>query len=209
MNVQGGILCIASDREATLPVYSLDGRVCRNLFVKKGQNRFIATSMDGEAIPGNGGTLFSVTLLADVSLAERAGTGSFGEVVRRGPRTALEPPAPTMAGTVTNIEFNTQDNQKFSARLWTTKNHFPELTIPIKDEWLSSPLPKQSFFVTHIVSAFNVDDVLARHNCFSRQPFFDNVVDKIVANIIDGAWECYILPSLKTTSKKNRILRIN
>ena len=40
MNVQGGILCIASDRETTLPVYSLDGRVCRNLFVKKGQNRF-------------------------------------------------------------------------------------------------------------------------------------------------------------------------
>ena len=40
MNVQGGILSISSDRETTLPVYSLDGRVCRNLFVKKGQNRF-------------------------------------------------------------------------------------------------------------------------------------------------------------------------
>mgnify|MGYP002856192180 CR=1 FL=1 len=61
-----------------------------------GAYRFIATSMDGEAIPGNGGTLFTVTLLADVSLTERAGTG----------------PAPTLAGTVANIEFNTQDNRK-------------------------------------------------------------------------------------------------
>lgn len=40
INVQDGILSITSDRKATLPVYSLDGRVCRNLYVKKGQNRF-------------------------------------------------------------------------------------------------------------------------------------------------------------------------
>ncbi|MBQ7684757.1 MAG: hypothetical protein IJT48_09740, partial [Bacteroidaceae bacterium] len=40
INVQGGTLSIMSDREATLPVYSLDGKLCRNLFVKKGQNRF-------------------------------------------------------------------------------------------------------------------------------------------------------------------------
>jgi len=63
-----------------------------------GAYRFIATSMDGEAIPGTSGTLFTVTLQADASLAERAGTG----------------PAPTLTGTVTNIEFNTQDNQKLT-----------------------------------------------------------------------------------------------
>ena len=77
----------------------------------------------------------------------------------------------------------------FYAVLISTKNHFPELTIPVQDKWLSSPLSQQSFFVTHIVNAFNVDDVLAHRNCFLRQPFFDNVVNKIVANIIDGAWE--------------------
>ena len=55
-----------------------------------GAYRFIATSMDGEAIPGNSGPLFTVTLLADASLT--AGT--------------------RLTGTVTNIEFNTQDNQK-------------------------------------------------------------------------------------------------
>ncbi len=33
---------------------------------------------------------------------------------------------------------------------------------------------------------FNVEDVIAHYNCFKRQPFFDNVVDRIIANVIDG-----------------------
>ena len=36
----------------------------------------------------------------------------------------------------------------FYAVLISSKNYIPELTIPIKGEWLSSPLPKESFFVT-------------------------------------------------------------
>ncbi len=55
-----------------------------------GDYRFIATSMDGDLIPGTSGTLFSVTLKADASLA--AGT--------------------KLSGTVKNIEFNTKDNDK-------------------------------------------------------------------------------------------------
>jgi len=65
-----------------------------------GAYRFIATSMDGEAIPGNSGPLFTVTLLADASLT--AGT--------------------SLTGIVTNIEFNTQDNQKLP---------FADVTFPI------------------------------------------------------------------------------
>ena len=37
--------------------------------LSNGAYRFIATSMDGEAIPGSSGPLFSVTLQADASLA--------------------------------------------------------------------------------------------------------------------------------------------
>ena len=48
--------------------------------------------MDGEAIPGTSGTLFTVTLKADVSLT--AGT--------------------KLTGAVKNIEFNTQDNHKLT-----------------------------------------------------------------------------------------------
>lgn len=57
-----------------------------------GAYRFIATSMDGEAIPETTGTLFTVTLQAEAALTQ--GT--------------------TLTGMVKNIEFNTQDNQKLS-----------------------------------------------------------------------------------------------
>lgn len=76
----------------------------------------------------------------------------------------------------------------FYAVLVSSKNHNPDLTIPIKNEWLSTPLPKPSFFVTHILSAFNVDDVISRHNCFLRQPFFDQLIERIVSIVIDGNW---------------------
>ena len=76
----------------------------------------------------------------------------------------------------------------FYAVLISTKNYIPELTIPIKNEWLSAPLDKCSFFVTHIVNPFCVKDVITRHNCFLLKPFFDYVIDKVVSNIIDGNW---------------------
>ena len=57
-----------------------------------GDYRFIVTSMDGDVIPGTSGTLFSVTIIADGSLA--AGT--------------------KLTGTVKKIEFNTKDDQKLT-----------------------------------------------------------------------------------------------
>lgn len=76
----------------------------------------------------------------------------------------------------------------FYAVLISSKNYIPELTILIKMDWLSSPLPKDSFFVTHIVNSFNISDVISRFNCFLRKPHFDYVIDKVIANIIDGGW---------------------
>lgn len=76
----------------------------------------------------------------------------------------------------------------FYAILISSKNHIPELTIPIKSEWLSVPLPKESFFVTHIMNPFNVREVVKRFNCFLRKPYFENVVDQVISNIIDGNW---------------------
>lgn len=58
--------------------------------LSNGDYRFIATSIDGEAIPGTSGTLFTVTLKADASLT--IGT--------------------KLTGTIKNVEFNTQDNHK-------------------------------------------------------------------------------------------------
>ena len=76
--------------------FATTGHIISSSRLANGTYRFIGMSMDGETIPGNSGTLFMVTLMADASLAERAGTG----------------PALTLTGMVKNIEFNTQDNQK-------------------------------------------------------------------------------------------------
>lgn len=54
--------------------------------------RFIATTFEGDAIPGTSGTLFSVTVKADASLAVST----------------------KLTGTVENIEFNTINNKKLS-----------------------------------------------------------------------------------------------
>ena len=72
--------------------FSTTGHAISSSRLANGAYRFIATSMDGEAIPCNGGTLFTVTLQADAALT--AGT--------------------RLTGTVANIEFNTQDNQKLT-----------------------------------------------------------------------------------------------
>lgn len=74
----------------------------------------------------------------------------------------------------------------FYAVLISTKNHYPELTIPIQDAWLNKPLAKCSFFVTHIIDLFNVDEVMGRTNTFLKEYYFDYVVDEIIKNVIRG-----------------------
>ena len=85
-------------------------------------------------------------------------------------------------------ELQTVEPGLYYAVLISTKNHIPDLTIPIKNEWLSTPLPKESFFVTHIINPFNVKDIVSHFNCFLLKPYFDDVVDKVISNIIDGNW---------------------
>ena len=58
--------------------------------LSNGSYRIVVTSLDGDAIPENSGTIFSVNLKADASVTASA----------------------TLQGTISKIEFNTQDNQK-------------------------------------------------------------------------------------------------
>jgi len=119
------------DRFATTE-HSISSSILAN-----GAYRFIATSMDGDAIPGTTGTLFTVTVQADASLAERLRVGDLKsgdlskthrpqrEVMRAGTG-----PAPTLAGKVTNIEFNTQDNQKLTLDDVTIAVTIPSVELP-------------------------------------------------------------------------------
>lgn len=71
------------------------------------------------------------------------------------------------------------------ALLISSKNYIPEYTVEIKSDWLSRPMDKQSYFVTHILGMYNVDDVVQRKNCFLRQEAFNMVIDKMIDVIID------------------------
>lgn len=74
----------------------------------------------------------------------------------------------------------------FYAVLISSKNHYPELTIPIENAWLNKPMSKQSYFITHLIKDFNNSDVINRYNNFVKKSYFDQVVDRIKRNLIDG-----------------------
>lgn len=92
---------------------------------------------------------------------------------------------PHMALVLSTNDIQDAEDGLFYAVLISSKNHFPEYTIPIKNEWLNKPLSKHSFFITHIVKDFNVEDVMARYNNFIKHPYFEDIVKHIVHNITD------------------------
>ena len=81
-------------------------------------------------------------------------------------------------------ELQDYEDGMFYAVLISSKNHYPELTLEINPEWLSKPLSKNSYFITHIVSQFNAEDVIHRYNNFLKSQYFDDVIDKIVESIV-------------------------
>ena len=45
---------------------------------------------------------------------------------------------------------------------------------------------RQSYFITHLVNMFNVDDVIRRNNAFIKKRYFERVIDKILENWVRG-----------------------
>ncbi len=91
---------------------------------------------------------------------------------------------PHPALVISRDELQEDEDGMFYAVLISTKNHFPEYTIKIQDEWLNKPLGKQSYFITHLVNMFNVTDVMKRNNRFVKKIYFDNIIDTIIENIV-------------------------
>ena len=100
---------------------------------------------------------------------------------------------PHPALVISNEYLQDYEDGLFYAVLISTKNHYPEFTIPIEDSWLNKPLSKSSFFVTHIIDQFNVDEVMKRSNTYLKARYFDYVVDEIIKNVIGGIKEIIIL----------------
>ena len=78
-----------------------------------------------------------------------------------------------------------EEEGMFYAVLISTKNHHPEYTMKIEDEWLNRPLGKESYFVTHIVTFFKLEDVIRRTNTYVKEHFFYNVLERVIDSMFD------------------------
>lgn len=90
--------------------------------LSNGAYRFIAMSIDGEAIPDTTGTLFTVTLQLDSLPDPSLLVDSVPDSLLQVDSVPLSPLIPSLSSLLTNIEFNTQDNQKLT---------FPDVIIPV------------------------------------------------------------------------------
>ena len=92
---------------------------------------------------------------------------------------------PHMALVLSRDAIQDYEDGMFYAVFISSKNHYPELTIPIQQDWLSKPLSKRSYFITHIVKDFNVADVMNRYNNYLRNDIFEDILRRIVLNVTD------------------------
>jgi len=77
------------------------------------------------------------------------------------------------------------ENGLFYAVLISTKNHNPQYTIQLENDWLSKPMLRQSYFVTHIMNFFRTSDVISSHNVFVKAKYFDMILEKTFFSIFD------------------------
>lgn len=72
----------------------------------------------------------------------------------------------------------------FYAVLISSKNIHPEYTIKISaDDILGPAMTKQSYFVTHFIAYFTLNDIVSRSNQFIKKDKFNEVVNTIIDNI--------------------------
>jgi hypothetical protein len=77
------------------------------------------------------------------------------------------------------------DDEMFYAVLISTKQLNPEYTLKIKNEWLNKPILTTSFFVTHIVSFFQLKEVIRTSNHFVKKEYFDKILFKVIDSMFD------------------------
>lgn len=92
---------------------------------------------------------------------------------------------PHMALVLSTSKLLEAEEGMFYAVLISSKNINPEFTLEIQDEWLSKPLSKQSYFVTHIVSYYRIDEVIQSFNNFVKKDYFDAIMNKVILSMFD------------------------
>lgn len=71
----------------------------------------------------------------------------------------------------------------FYAVLISSKNYLPQYTMEIKDEWLTKPLLKKSYFITHFMAYFTPDEVSASYRTGIKAEYMDCIICKNINSI--------------------------
>ena len=70
---------------------------------------------------------------------------------------------------VSSDELQAVEDGMIYVLLISSKNHHPDYTIKIEDEWLSIPMAKQSYFITHIMGMYNVNEIVSKKTVSLRK----------------------------------------
>ena len=92
---------------------------------------------------------------------------------------------PHMALVLSTDKLLQAEDGMFYCVLISSKNQNPEFTMRIENDWLLKPLSKQSFFVTHVVGYYRVDEVIQSFNNFVKADYFDPILFKVIYSMFD------------------------
>lgn len=85
---------------------------------------------------------------------------------------------------ISTDELQHAEEGMFYAVLISSKNIHPEYTIEIKPEdILGEPFLKKSYFVTHFIAYFTLQDIVSRNGVYLKKDRFNDVVNTIIDNI--------------------------
>jgi|GEM_PF-63086 len=83
---------------------------------------------------------------------------------------------------------NLQNNEDgmFYAALISTKQLHPQYIMELKDDWLTTQMPKKSYVVTHIVTFFKINSVIKSYNTsIKKEEFFNKILFKIIDSMFE------------------------
>lgn len=83
-----------------------------------------------------------------------------------------------------------EEDGMFYAVLISSKNHNPQYTLEIKNEWLTKPMLKQSYFVTHFMTYFTPDEVSRSYRIAVKKDYMDTIISKVIKSIFE--WDLEI-----------------
>ena len=86
---------------------------------------------------------------------------------------------------VSGSELQKDEDGMFYAVLISSKNHSPKYTLELKDEWLTRPMPKHSYFVTHFMTYFSPDEVTQSYRTSVKSKYMDAILCKVVKSIFE------------------------